>query len=359
MADKDMLDAILAAEENEPQDNIQEPQRPVNEATQYLGTQLHRNPMTGRTKEEDEADKNFAKNKGLSRIGEEIGQKAEYLDGWIDVNRELLGERNQFYPSSWQFRIRPATVDAIRNWSMIDDDNPLSIDDVFNEVLKSCLSIVTPLGPKPWGNICSWDRFFFLLLIREYTFKQGEGKITYEEDCPECDNPVKFNLTSQSLNYEYPDPELLSMYDPETRTWHIDPNEYEVESDPIKFYVPTLEKDEAIKKYLVSRYNENRNYKIDQVFLRFLQWMTPKLSKDETIVKRQIKELHAKYKSWNEEEFMFFDEVIKNIMITPDRNLKMTCPVCGEEVTSQMRFPNSVKDLFNVQTRRKKFGSRS
>ena len=43
---------------------------------------------------------------------------------------------------------------------------------------------------------------------------------------------------------------------------------------------------------------------------------------------------------------MFFDDVIKNIMITPDRNLKMACPVCGEEVTSQMRFPNSVKDLF-------------
>ena len=358
MADKDTLDAILAAEENENQGG-NEPQKPANEASQYLGSRLQHNPMTGRSFEDEAEDKTFAERKGLSRIGEEIGPKAEYLDGWIDVNRELLGERATFYPQSWQFRIRPATVDAIRNWSMIDDDNPMSIDDVFNEVLKSCLSIITPAGPKPWGNICSWDRFFFLLLIREYTFKQGEGKLTFEEDCPECDNPVKFELTSQSLNYELPDPEIMPMYDQEMRAWIIDPTEYDVESDPIKFYVPTLEKDDAIKKYLISKYNENRNYKFDQVFLKFLQWMTPKLSKDETIIKRQIKELQMKYKAWNEDEFMFFDDVIKNIMITPDRNLKMACPVCGEEVTSQMRFPNSVKDLFNIQSRRKKFGSRS
>lgn len=358
MTDQEALDAMLAAEENG-QDIVEEPQQPANEASQYLGTSLSRNPMTGRTQEEMDADKNFAKEKGLSRIGEEIGQKAEVRDGWIDVNRALLGERGQFYPESWRFRIRPATVEAIRNWSTIDDDNPMSIDDVFNEVLKSCLAIITPEGPKPWGNVCSWDRFFFLLLIREYTFRQGEGKISFEEDCPECDNPVTFELTSQSLNFELPDPEVMPMYDQETRQWHIDPTEYDVESEPITFYVPTLEKDAAVKQWLIARYQENRNYKLDQIFLRFLQWMTPKLSKDDTIIKRQIKELQMKYKAWNEEEFMFFDDVIKNITVTPDRNLKMTCPVCGEEVTSQMRFPNSVKELFNVQSKRKKFGSRS
>lgn len=360
MTDKEKLDAIIA-EEAAANDSVeqQNEEQPKNEASQYLGTMLNHNPMTGLSREDEAEDKSLAERKGLSKIGEEIGRKAEIRDGWIDVDKSLLGERAIFYPEDWQFRIRPATVEAIRNWSMIDDENPLSVDDVFNEVLKSCLAIITPMGPKPWGNICSWDRFFFLLLIREYTFKQGESEVSYEEDCPECDNPVKFILSSQSLSYELPDPAVMPMYDRETRTWNIDPAEYDVEAEPITFYIPTLEKDQNIKNWLIARYNENRNKKIDQVFMRFAPWMTPKVSKDDTIAKRQMRELEMKYKAWDEEQFEFFNEVIRNIIVVPDRNLTTTCPVCGEEVVSQIRFPNNISALFkSTSTRRKKFGSK-
>ena len=84
--------------------------------------------------------------KKLSRIGEKIGVNAEIREGWIDVDKALLGKRAEFYPEDWNFRIRPATVEAIRNWSNIDDENPNSVDDVFNEILKSCLAIIGPGG---------------------------------------------------------------------------------------------------------------------------------------------------------------------------------------------------------------------
>lgn len=363
MTEKEKLDAILAEEAATSQQPVQEvvEEHPKgNEATQYLGTQLLHNPATGRKYADEQDDSTLAERKGLSRVGDSIDRNNDFREGWIDVDKSLLGERATFYPEDWQFRVRPATVEAIRNWSMIDDENPLSVDDVFNEVLKSCLAIVTPTGPRPWGNICSWDRFFFLLLIREYTFVRGESEVAYEEDCPECDNPVKFVLNYASLSYELPDPEIMPMYDRETRTWNIDPAEYDVDAEPITFYIPTLEKDQNIKNWLIARYNENRNKKIDQVFMRFAPWMSPKISKDDTIAKRQMRELEMKYKSWNEEQFEFFDDVIKNIIVTPDRNLTTTCPVCGEEVVSQIRFPNSISALFKGSTsKRKKFGSRN
>ena len=90
------------------------------------------------------------------------------------------------------------------------------------------------------------------------------------------------------------------MYDRETRTWNIDPTEYDVEADVTTFYVPTLEKDANIKAWLIARYNENRNKKLDQVFMRFAPWMAQKISKDDTIAKRQMRELEMKYKSWDE-----------------------------------------------------------
>ena len=327
------------------------------EAAKYLGTTLGYKPGDNPFADKEGDKKRIEENK-LTKVGQNIFENAEYREGWIDVDRSFLGERSKFYPEDWRFKIRPATVEAIRNWSTIDEENVNSIDDVFNEVMKSCISIQTPNGPLPWGNINSWDRFFFLLLVREYTFIQGETAIKYDEDCIECENPITFELTSQSLMYEYPDEEVMNMYDPDTRSWHIDPSEYEVNEDPITLYLPTLEKDANIKAWLINRLQENRNRKIDQVFLKFLPWMAPKISKDTTIASRQIKELEMKYKSWDAEMFSFVDEVIRNITVSPLSKLTMKCPICGEEVTSQIRFPNSVKSLFNVQNRSRKFGKK-
>lgn len=331
--------------------------KPRTESAQYLGTQLLHKPGDNPFADKEGDKQRIAEHK-LSKVGDTISSNAEYRDGWIDVDKTLLGERAKFYPSNWNFKIRPATVEAIRNWSTLDDENLNSIDDVFNEIMKSCLSISTPNGPIPWGNINSWDRFFFILLIREYTFIKGETAIKYDEDCIECENPITFNLTSNSLMFEMPDPEVMPMFDQESRCWRIDPTEYEIEANPITLYLPTLEKDANIKAWIISKLQENKNKKIDQVFLKFLLWLAPKISKDLTIAGRQIKEYEMIYKSWDTEMFSFMDEVIRNIIITPISKLTTKCQVCGEEVTSDIRFPNSIRALFNVQNRSRKFGKK-
>jgi len=372
MTESEKLDAMLAGETGEVQTDVtpQETVQPTvmsnaDEKAEILEDQkknpekyLTHDVATGRSFDEIRADKTFASDRGLTRIGESIQVNADIREGWVTVDKELLGDRAIYYPDDWEFRIRPATVEAIRNWSTINEEDINAIDNVFNEVLKSCISIVTPDGPKPWGNIRSWDRFFFLLLIREYTFMHGEKEIKYTEPCPECDNDVEFGLTSDSLMYEYPDPEVMPMFDRSTMTWVIDPREYELNEDIMKFYLPTLEKDANIKEWLIRKIRQNPNAKIDQVFIRILPWMTPKISKDATISQRQIRELEMKYKSWDAETFSFVDDVIRNIIVQPLQKLVKKCPICGEEVTSTIRFPNTIRDLFNVPNKHKKFGTK-
>jgi len=336
-------------EVNQPESQPEAPKLGGLQVGQKLSIMPNSHELTKEEKEEIDA-------KLGNRLGENIFTN-EFKEGWIDVNKNLLGERADFYPEEWQFRIRPATVEAIRNWSTIDDNNINVVDDVFNEVIKSCVSIMTPQGPLPWGNIRSWDRFFFLLLVREYTFVQGERKIEYDDDCPNCDNPVKFNLLSSSLMYDMPDPEVMKYFSKEEQRWIIDPEEYDLPfSEPIIFYLPTLEKDAAIKSWAIKRYQDNK--KVDTVFVKFLTWMAPKISKDETIANRQIKEYEMRFKSWDTEVFSFMNDVLNNITITPLSKLKMKCPICGEEVTSDVRFPNGVRDLFNVSSGHKKFGKK-
>jgi hypothetical protein len=222
--------------------------------------------------------------------------------------------------------------------------------------MKACLSIVTPIGPKPWDNIRSWDRFFFLLLIREYTFVQGEHAIQYDEDCLNCDNPVTFKLTSTALEYDLPDPEVMKYFDEDKQVWSIDPLEYDVDGDPITLYLPTLAKDAAIKSWVIQRVQEKK--KVDSVFIKFLYWMAPSINKDDKLATRQIREYELKFKSWDTDMFSLMDEIIRNIAVTPSQRLVQTCPVCGEEVASEIRFPDGIRSLFSISNRNKKFGKK-
>lgn len=356
---------VLAGQIPEFNNEPQESKKPKNAASEFLGTRLTHKPGVDPTIE-TEHDSTLAERKHLSRIGDKIETRrsnAEYHEGWLGVDRELLGERSMFYPSDWQFMIKPATVEAIRNWSTLDETNFNSIDDVFNEILKSCLAIKTNRGPLPWYSINRWDRLFFVLLIREYTFEQGEQKVEWTEECLNCEGEIKFVLSSQALQYDTPDPELYKYYDQETRSWMIDPTEYEVEGDPIVFYNPTLEREANIKAWWIDIIQKNANGGIkrkepDRVFLRFLPWMTERISKDPEIAQKQIRILETKFKDWDIEMFSLADEIIRNIDVEPEKNIIAVCPSCGEEVTSPIRFPNGIASLFNVVNRRKKFGKK-
>lgn len=363
MTDEELLEQALKDQIPEaPETPIEEKQQeeePKSEAAQYLGKKIGYDPQANPL-EDKEGDREMVAKKNLSKVGENLFEKNEIREGWIPVDMALLGKRATYYPEDWTFKIRPATVEAIRNWSNIDDENFNSVDEVFNEVIKSCVSIQGPGGkPITWGNISSWDRFFFLLLVQEYTFRQGEQKIKYTDFCPECDNEIEFELTSQTLMYDYPDEEVMKYYDRETRSWYIDPAEFGIENEaPIQLYIPTLEKDANIKAWMISQLQENRNKKFDQTFLRFANWLAPKISKDETIARRQIREIEMKYKSWDTNMFSFMDDVLRNIIVTPSNKLIIECPVCGQEVTSPIRFPNSVRDLFKIQGQYRKFGQK-
>lgn len=353
---REVDEKILAEQIPEVEEVKQVEEENANPASQYIGTKLT-HKIGGRADTDKEEDAKLVEEKHLTRVGEKIGQNVEVRDGWMDVDKRLLGDRAKFYPEDWQFKIRPATVEAIRNWSTIDDENPNSVDDVFNEILKYCLTIVTPTGNLPWGNIRSWDRFFFVLLVREYTFIQGEKKIEFTEDCPSCDNAVTFNLTSQSLVYELPDPEVMKYFSQEEQNWMIDPNEYDVEwPEPVILYLPTLEKDANIKAWLIDRVQNNK--KVDNVFVKFLPWLAPKISKDLTIAQRQIREYEVKFKTWDSEMFDFMNEVVNNIAVLPSTKLIETCPVCGEEVSAQISFQDGIRSLFNMASGRKKFGKK-
>ena len=191
--------------------------------------------------------------------------------------------------------------------------------------------------------------------------QEGQKKISFTKQCPNCDVDVTFELNSLALMYDLPGEDVMEYFDRDNQTWNIIPSDYDVEwpeKEYIQLYLPTREKDANIKAYLISKLQEDRNYKADQVFIKFLPWLLPKISKDVNIAKNQIRKAETDFKSWNIEQFSFMDEVLKNIMVTPDTNLAAVCHSCGEEVTAPMQFPDGISSLFDINDRRKKFGKK-
>lgn len=286
---------------------------------------------------------------------QEEGSEAPISEGWIPIEREELGIRAQFYPEDWEFAVRPATVQAIKNWTSIDEERLDQVNNVFNDIIKTCVKITSSTGGVSWENINSWDRFWFVLKIREYSFVHGESKVQFTDSCSECDEDIDFELTAKGLFYEFPDEDLINSYW-NGKTWEIDPQEYDVDEDLITLYTPTLGKDQAIINWATERYRATN--KIDETFIKFLPWLINKPSRDAAMFDRQVQKIYKEYKAWSIDMFTFMDDVIKNITINPSEKLKVTCPHCGKEVVSNVRFPNGIKAIFNVTTKAKKFGTR-
>lgn len=316
-----------------------------------------KNPAAYGQKENLEESDRDSLNKFLNK-GRSLKEEKEELEissGWIPINRDELGIRSMFYPESWEFFVKPATMKAIKNWTAIDETRPDQVNKVFNEIVKQCFKIDThsPQGAG-WAQMRSWDRFWFILKIREYTFTTGENKVEYTDECTECGDEILYTLTADALHYEFPDENLIDDYW-NGKEWVIDPREYDVDHDPITLYTPTLGKDEAIIDWAINR--QRSGGKLDENFIEFLVWMLDKPSKDSQMLDRQIEKLKKEYNSWDVDMFSFMRDVLKNITINPSENLSTRCPHCGQETVSGVQFPNGITALFGTG-KAKKFGSR-
>ena len=301
--------------------------------------------------EEDSLNAFLSKKKMMK----EEKETAEISGGWIPINRADMGIRSMFYPKDWEFYIKPATMNAIKNWTAIDENRPDQVNKVFDEIIKQCVKIDThsPQGAG-WAQIKSWDRFWFILKVREFTFTAGERKIEFTDECSECGQDLTYTLTADALHYEFPDENLNHDYWTGS-AWEIDPSEYDVDHEPITLYTPTLGKDSMIIEWAVQKQREGG--KIDENFIEFLVWMVDKPSRDLAMFDRQVQKLYKEFKSWDVDMFTFMRDVIRNITINPSENLAMRCPHCGQETISGVQFPDGIQNLFGTG-KAKKFGSR-
>lgn len=327
-------------------------------APRSLGKIKHKEILGQQPDLDESEEKEYEAFKSKSRALEREAKIIDISGGWIPIDRAEMGRRSGYYPADWEFYIRPATVAAIRNWAAIDEENPDQVYKTSNEIIRTSVKIQGKDGPINWSHIRNWDRFWFILKIRELTFVNGETKIEFEDTCSECDSDITFTLSSATISFEYPDDDVEEKnFDPEHSVWKIVPKDYDVNYPALILYNPTIGKDDAILDW--ARQRVQLKQKIDEAFIRYLSWLLPyNLPRDSSAQERLISKAQKEYRSWDVNMSAFMDSVIRNIETKPLDKMQTVCPCCGQEVTSQVRFPNGIKYLFKVESTTKKFGSK-
>ncbi len=251
----------------------------------------------------------------------------------FDIKELPCGE---FYPSGTVFMVRPAQVREIQAYSMVDDNNFYDIVEKMNDILQSCVRVKYPDGKVgSYIEVKDQDRLFLVFLIRELTFQQGNS-LTVNSKCS-CGEDVQMELKRDHFFFHEIDEKLERYFSASTRTYHFSTiNGREFELTP-----PNIGLQKSFTDYILKEINEKRTPNLS--FLKIIPFM---LAGRTSITYEGIKAKLKEFEEIDDISFQFLNAAVGK-MTFGIKELKKKCS-CGEEVHTDMQFPNGASGIFVI-----------
>ncbi len=251
----------------------------------------------------------------------------------FDIKELPCGE---FYPSGTVLMVRPAQVREIQAYSMVDDNNFYDIVEKMNDILQSCVRVKYPDGKVgSYIEVKDQDRLFLVFLIRELTFQQGNS-LTVNSKCS-CGEDVQMELKRDHFFFHEIDEKLERYFSASTRTYHFSTiNGREFELTP-----PNIGLQKSFTDYILKESNEKRTPNLS--FLKIIPFM---LAGRTSITYEGIKAKLKEFEEIDDISFQFLNAAVGK-MTFGIKELKKKCS-CGEEVHTDMQFPNGASGIFVI-----------
>lgn len=241
-----------------------------------------------------------------------------------------------FYPAGTVFMVRPAQVKEIQAYSMVDDNNFYDIVEKMNDILQSCVRIKYSDGKMgSYLEVKDQDRLFLIFLVRELTFQQGNS-LTVTTRCG-CGTDIQLELKRDNFDFHKIDEKLDRYFSNSTRSYHFSTvNGKEFELTP-----PNIGLQKAFTDYILKENNEKRTPNL--AFLKIIPFM---LSGRTSITYEGIKSKLKEFEEIDDISFQFLNAAVGK-MTFGIKELKKVCS-CGEEVHTEMQFPNGASGIFVI-----------
>jgi len=247
-----------------------------------------------------------------------------------------------FYRPGTLVMIRAASVAEVQAYSAVDDNNFLDVTDKMNEMLGRCVRIKHPNGTTgTYKDLKDNDRLFLIFMIRELTF-QKNSNLAKDVTCGACRHEFKIQFRSTPgkdspktfINYEI-DSELEPFFNKQDRTF-----DFLLGEKVWKLAPPCISLQEIFFKSIKDKVQSDKTPNVSFLkIIPFTIWDRKTISED------GIKAKEEEFKNLDMDTFLFLDEVVSK-MLFGIKELRMSCPVCGEEVHTDMTFPKGASSIF-------------
>ena len=232
--------------------------------------------------------------------------------------------------------IRPAQVKEIQAYSMVDDSNFYDIVEKMNDMLQACVRVKYADGRiASYLDIKDQDRLFLIFLIRELTFQEGNG-LSVNVRCS-CGEENAVELKKDNFVYHEIDEKLSKFYNKGTGSYQFKT----INNKSYELTPPNIGLQKAFSDYILRENNEKRTPNL--AFLKIIPFM---LTGRSNITYDGVKSKLKEFEDMDDISFQFLNAAVGK-MTFGIKELKKTC-ACGEEVRTEMQFPNGASGIFVI-----------
>jgi len=292
---------------------------------------------------------------GLGKIKELQPQTGSNISsvadaGWKNIPLENLETKGLFYEDDIEITIKSASVGEIRQWSTIDENDFVDIDDKLNIIMEKCVRI-RKKGDTPkflsWKDIKEIDRIALAFLIHEITFPNGENKLMITFKCNQScagdgQYSEKVKMESNMLSLFDFDNALMQYYSQEDKCFIL--NDPRI-GKPQKIFIPSLGISQKIKAYVKNK--QDNNLFIDKAFIRLSPFI---IDKYQTLNNNELDRMQQESLLWGKDKFLLISSFIDKIEKSARGVVSKECPKCSVQLETPLFFRGGfkIKDLFSL-----------
>jgi hypothetical protein len=277
--------------------------------------------------------------KATNYLNRDGGDEPALLPGYHEIYSENFPSKGLFYPKNARFFIRAASVKEIRHFSTINEEDPFSIDEALNEILKGCLMMRYPGRQTLFKDLKEEDRIYIIMTIRELTFVNGENKLGLMKPCNECGHENEIVITKDVFEPTPIDERIMRYYDEEARKFIVNTKS----SGTIELAPPSVGAMMEVTKWIRNQQQEGR--KIDQSFVKVLPYL---IGDWRGVTGERIKQIEIECMQWSDIKYQTYNSLSEMARVGVKETLRTECAKCGTEVTTPVTFPGGIKSLFVI-----------
>jgi len=282
---------------------------------------------------------------GVTSIDDPEIQRIQALTGYVKLDLVNFPSAGQFYREDFEIHIRAARVGEIREFSTLDEENILDVDEKLNSLLVNCTKIMYGNQRGSYRDVLEEDRIYLILSIRELTFKEGENKLMMpvgKKNCKTgtCKSQESVELKTGNLQFNDKDDLLEKYYDYENKCFTVATKSH----GSLTIAPPTIGVMRSITDWIRKREEENLPW--DKSSLAILPYIQREWR---GFNDKEIFSAITNFQGWDASKYSIIYRLVEKAKIGVKPEFAFPCDSCGEEVAVPLTFPGGIKALFIIQ----------